>query len=244
MKSHKALVAIMAAVIIGAVVAVVVLIVVIRGNLSDKSRRGAGVLEFRIAPTLPLPGAADEKMLSLTKQQYETYLNRLAEQAPTTMPSQDEKYLWFPLHGKGEMLSTNLVIGERGDKKYILLYNQPGYTMLNDPRSPSWSVSSAYPTRDVFGKPAVGIELDKRGAKLMASLTGAHKDHSIAILLNNEVYSAPVIRDTVHDRAVITGNFTVQEVGKLVRILEAGSRPSSNRAEPRKIPTSSPAQTN
>ncbi len=220
MKSHKALVAIMAVVVI---VAVVALIIMIRSNLSDKSHRGAGILEFRIAPTLPDSGSAIGT--ELTKTEYETYLNQLAEQDPTTRPNQDEKYLWFPIRNTCRMLTPNLIVGKRGDKKYILLYNQPKYTMLNDPRNPSWSVSSAYQTRDERGKPSVGFSLDEHGARLMCMLTSAHKGHFLAILVSDEVYSAPVLQTTVYDHGVIAGNFTVQEVDKLIRTLEGRSLP-------------------
>lgn len=223
MKSCKVLCAIIAVVVI---VAVVALIVMIR---SDK-HQGANVLEFRIAPTLPLPGITNEKTLTLTKTEYETYLNRLAKQDPTTNPTQDEKYLWFPVHDKCRMLASGLVVGERGDKKYILLYNQPDYTMLNDPRNPSWSVSSANPGRDAMGKPAVHFNLDEHGARLMTFLTGDHKGHFLAILVSDEVYSAPVLRSTIYGSGIIEGNFTVQEVDKLIRTLEG--RPLPSRANP------------
>ncbi len=235
MKSHKALVAIMAAIIISAVI---VLIVMIR---SDK-HRDAGVLEFRIAPTLPGSGSAIGT--ELTETEYETYMSQLAGQGPTTRPNQDEKYLWFPIRNTCRMLAPNLIVGKRGDKKYILLFNQPEYTMLNDPRNPSWSVSSAHPERDERGKPSVYFNLDERGARLMALLTGAHKGHFLAILVSDEVYSAPVLRSTIYNSGVIGGNFTVAEVDKLIRTLEDRSLPSSNQAGLRKTPTSSPAPTN
>ncbi len=186
----------------------------------------AGVLGFRIAPTLP--GTAHDKTLALTKTEYKTYMSRLDEQGPPTTGNANDKYLWFPVHNKCRSIAPGLVVGEHAGKKYVLLYNQTGYTMLNDPGNPSWSVSSAYRVRDAMGKPAVGFNLDKRGAKLMVRLTGAHKGHFIAVLLDDEVYSAPVLRSTIYHRGVIEGNFTVQEVDELIRILEGRPLPSSN----------------
>ncbi|MDY7010381.1 MAG: protein translocase subunit SecF [Planctomycetota bacterium] len=199
----------------------------------------AGVLEFRIAPTLPL-AEANEETLSLTDQQYDTYMEQLAENGPLVGRSRGDEFQWFPIHGKGERFSTNVVIGEYAGRKYILLYNRDGYTMLRDPVRRTWSLSAG-PTRDTRGQPAVAFNLDTRGAKLMGLLTGAHLKHFMAILLDNEVYSAPVINDVIYNNGIITGDFTTNEVGELVRILEAGALAGQVNENPVSIKTVAPS---
>ena len=198
----------------------------------------AGVLEFRIAPTLPLPGMTDEKMLALTEQQYEMYLEQLRKHGPLAGRGRGDEFRWFPL-GKSERLSPNLVVGKYVGRKYVLLYNRDGYTMLRDPDKKSWSLSAS-PGRDRLGRPAVHFNLDARGAKLMGLLTGAHKGHFMAILLDNEVYSAPVLKSIIYDSGIIEGEFTTKEVGELVRILEAGALAGQVNENPVSIKTIAP----
>ncbi|MCD4699593.1 MAG: protein translocase subunit SecD, partial [Phycisphaerae bacterium] len=200
----------------------------------------AGVLEFRIAPTMPLPETTDEKSLSLTEQQYDTYMEQLTENGPLVGRSRGDEFQWFPLQGKGERLTTNVVVGEYAGKKYILLYNRDGYTMLRDPVRKTWSLS-ARPTRDRLGRPAVAFNLDARGAKLMGLLTGTHQGHFMAILLDSEVYSAPIINDVIYGDGIIEGEFTAKEVGELVRILEAGALAGQVNENPVSIKTVAPS---
>ena len=178
----------------------------------------AGVLDFRIAPTLP--GSAFAPAISQALLQ--KYLNELAEYGPLVGRARNEPYLWFPIHEGCEKLSPNLVIGRYAGRKYLLLYNQEGFMMTHEPGKKPWALKEAYPTTDNLGRPAVGFTLDTRGAKLMGTMTATHKKQFMAILLDNEVYSAPIIEDVIYDRGIIRGDFTPKEVDELVRILNAG----------------------
>ena len=180
-------------------------------------------------------------MLSLTEQQYDTYMEQLIENGPMAGRSRGDEFQWFPMHSKSERLSPNMVVGEYAGQKYMLLYNREGYTMLRDPVARTWSLS-AYGTRDTTrGRPAVGFNLDTHGAKLMGLLTGAHKGHFMAILLDNEVYSSPVINETIYDRGIITGEFSPKEVDELVRVLEAGALAGQVNENPVSIKTVAPS---
>jgi preprotein translocase subunit SecD len=66
-------------------------------------------------------------------------------------------------------------------------------------------------------KPAVEIIFTKEGAKKMAKLSEQHKDKPLAILVDGKVLSAPVVRSSFSERALITGNFTKEEADKLVK---------------------------
>jgi len=189
----------------------------------------AGVLEFRIAPVLPLPGT--QRDLALTQGQYERYLNQLEEEGPQAGRVRNDPFLWFPIRREMERVPTDLMVGKYAGKRYVLLYNQQGFTMLQrlgpDQGRP-WSLE-ANPTTDSMGRPAVGFELDARGAARMGELTGRHgpkpdrPGRYMAILLDDEVYSAPTIRATIYARGIIEGSFSVDQVNDLVRILNAGA---------------------
>ncbi|MBF0160424.1 MAG: protein translocase subunit SecD, partial [Magnetococcales bacterium] len=60
-----------------------------------------------------------------------------------------------------------------------------------------------------------------------AQLTGEHVNERMAIVLDNKVYSAPVIREKIDGgRAQITGNFTSEEAHDLAIVLRAGALPA------------------
>ncbi len=75
--------------------------------------------------------------------------------------------------------------------------------------------------------PYVALELNARGAKLFEELTGAHVGRRLAIVLDNTVYSAPVIHERIGGgRASITGNFDIKEARDLAIVLRAGALPA------------------
>ncbi len=77
-----------------------------------------------------------------------------------------------------------------------------------------------------FGMPQVALQFDAEGAKLFADLTKRSIGKPIAIFLDGEVVSAPTVQSEIPDgRAVITGNFTLEEVKNLVKRLNEGALP-------------------
>lgn len=77
------------------------------------------------------------------------------------------------------------------------------------------------------GSPGVLMELDATGAKIFAKLTEENVGKRLAIILDNNIYSAPVIREAIpNGSASITGNFTIEEAKDLVIVLKAGSLPA------------------
>ncbi|MCM2283805.1 MAG: protein translocase subunit SecD [Desulfobacula sp.] len=80
---------------------------------------------------------------------------------------------------------------------------------------------------DQFQQPQVGIEFDRQGAKIFDRITGENIHKRLAIILDKTVYSAPVIQDRIAGgKAVITGNFSLNEAKDLAIALRAGSLPA------------------
>ena len=193
----------------------------------------AGVLEFRIAPTMPVPNQARRRM-DLSEAELETYLQKLASDGPLAGRASNDEFQWFPLREGNERVSPDVVVSKfppGAGKKYVLLSNRPDDAMLQNPDSRDWSLE-AYLANDDMGRPAVGFKLDPRGAKMMGRLTNQHKDDYMAILLDNEVYSAPYIRQPIYGSGIIEGSFTLDEVRDLVRILNAGALEERVKPEP------------
>ncbi len=69
----------------------------------------------------------------------------------------------------------------------------------------------------------VSMTMNSAGASRWASITGAEKGKSIAIVLDGYVYSAPTVNDRIEGgRSQITGRFTASEAGDLENVLKSG----------------------
>jgi preprotein translocase subunit SecD len=80
---------------------------------------------------------------------------------------------------------------------------------------------------DDFNQPYVALEFDPRGAKMFDRITGKNVKKRLAIILDNNVYSAPVIQERISGgRAQITGAFDLQEAHDLAIVLRAGALPA------------------
>ncbi len=78
-----------------------------------------------------------------------------------------------------------------------------------------------------YGEPYVSITFDSRGAEEFEKITGKYVKKRLAIILDNNVYSAPVIQERIAGgRAQITGSFTAQEAHDLAIVLRAGALPA------------------
>ncbi|NQT33447.1 MAG: protein translocase subunit SecD [Candidatus Omnitrophica bacterium] len=78
-----------------------------------------------------------------------------------------------------------------------------------------------------FGQPYVSLTLNSKGGDIFADVTGANVGRRLAIVLDGEVDSAPVIRERIPSgRAQITGNFSVQEAKDISLVLRAGALPA------------------
>lgn len=198
----------------------------------------SGVLEFRIAPFSPT-ASRYAQYSPFTQKQVEEYTRILVDKGPEATIANGD-YVWMPLRDEGEKYNEE-VVADAGGTRYMLLSNRSGETMLQDRKGKKeWQLDSANPTNDQLGKPAVSFGFDARGAQLFGILTSAHKENSstgkpgmpMAILLDNEVYSAPTIQATITSSGQITGNFSIEEVKELARILKAGSLPGKVKPEP------------
>lgn len=78
-----------------------------------------------------------------------------------------------------------------------------------------------------LGEPNIGFSLTTEGATKFGTLTGENVGRQLAIVLDNRVRSAPVIRSRIDDKGVIEGTFTPQEAADLALILRSGSLPAS-----------------
>jgi len=79
------------------------------------------------------------------------------------------------------------------------------------------------PARDEKGQPAVGFAFNARGSKKFALITERNQGWLLAIILDDVLRSAPVIKSRIAGRGIIEGKFSKQEVADLITVLRAGS---------------------
>lgn len=78
-----------------------------------------------------------------------------------------------------------------------------------------------------FNEPYVSMTFDKKGARLFERITEKNQKKRLAIILDNNVYSAPVIQEKISGgEARITGNFGDEEARDLAIVLRAGALPA------------------
>jgi preprotein translocase subunit SecD len=77
------------------------------------------------------------------------------------------------------------------------------------------------------GEPIVSFQFNTSGARKFAQATTENVGQPFAIVLDNEVISAPVIREPITGGSgQISGNFTVQSANDLAILLRAGALPA------------------
>ncbi|MGB0660201.1 MAG: protein translocase subunit SecD [Mangrovicoccus sp.] len=85
----------------------------------------------------------------------------------------------------------------------------------------------AQPVLDQNGRPAVNFRFNPTGARKFGEYTANHVGAPFAIVLDNEVISAPVINEAIPGGAgIITGNFNTEESAQLAILLRAGALPA------------------
>jgi len=72
----------------------------------------------------------------------------------------------------------------------------------------------------------IDFSLTSDGARRFGDATGKHVKDFLAIVLNNEVKSAPVINSQINDRGQISGNFTKKAAEDLALVLRSGALPA------------------
>lgn len=78
-----------------------------------------------------------------------------------------------------------------------------------------------------FNEPYVSLTFDSTGARIFARITTENVKKRLAIILDGNVYSAPVIQEPITGgQAQITGNFTPQEAHDLAIVLRSGALPA------------------
>ncbi|XDA99886.1 protein translocase subunit SecD [Sulfitobacter sp. LCG007] len=101
------------------------------------------------------------------------------------------------------------------------------YTIESAPVVTGEELVDAQPSFDQDGRPAVSFRFNTSGARKFGDYTAENIGAPFAIVLDNEVISAPVIQSHIPGGSgIITGNFDVAESTNLAILLRAGALPA------------------
>ncbi|AFL83287.1 protein-export membrane protein, SecD/SecF family [Belliella baltica DSM 15883] len=88
-------------------------------------------------------------------------------------------------------------------------------------------ITDARQELDQSSRPAVSMQMNADGARKWRKLTAENIGKSIAVVLDDYVYTAPTIQGEIpNGQSQITGNFTLEEAKDLANILKSGSLPA------------------
>ncbi|WP_298836503.1 protein translocase subunit SecD [uncultured Roseobacter sp.] len=107
--------------------------------------------------------------------------------------------------------------------------DEPGafYTLESAPVVTGEELVDAQPAFDQNGRPAVNFRFNTTGARKFGDYTAENIGSPFAIVLDNEVISAPTIQSHIPGGSgIITGQFTVEESTNLAVLLRAGALPA------------------
>lgn len=179
-----------------------------------------GVNEPDISPQqdnrilIQLPGIEDpDKAISLIGQmaQLEFKLVDSESVAEENIPADDEILYHTETDSAGRVIS----------RKAYLLKKKVSLTGSH--------VTDAKVSQDQYdGSYSISLSLDKKGARIFESVTGANVGRQLAIVLDDNVYSAPVIQEEISagGKAWITNIRTLDEAKELRIVLKSGALPA------------------
>ncbi|MBZ8118634.1 protein translocase subunit SecD [Roseovarius sp. LXJ103] len=107
--------------------------------------------------------------------------------------------------------------------------DEPGafYILETAPVVSGEDLVDAQPDFDQNGRPAVSFRFNPVGARAFGDYTAQNIGNPFAIVLDDEVISAPVIQSHIAGGSgIITGNFSVEESTNLAVLLRAGALPA------------------
>lgn len=198
--------------------------------------RGAGVLTFRIAVR---PGAVgDEQRL---RQELRGGGPRAVKSTSVRWYKINKEDGWYETPQDAAMLFGDpgsyfagryQLVGDRGPdgSTYLLLHDEPGKRLTQAENN--WGLAGARAAKDELGRDSISFQMDAVGGPEMSKLTGLNVGQAMAVLLDDEVYTAPTLQSRIGSSGQISGSFSREEINYIVRVLSAGSMTAKLSPEP------------
>ncbi|MBF0321140.1 MAG: protein translocase subunit SecD [Nitrospirae bacterium] len=149
-----------------------------------------------------------------------------AAELPASVKPVDEEDFLAKI--KGKVPETDEILFERHTSKETGDVTKRPYLLKKDSLMTGEYISEARVAIDSrFNTPYISVTFNPDGAKLFEEVTGKHVKKRLAIILDGNVYSAPVIQEKISGgSAQISGSYTMDEAKDLAIVLRAGSLPA------------------
>ncbi|MBR1648020.1 MAG: protein translocase subunit SecD [Alphaproteobacteria bacterium] len=157
-----------------------------------------------------------------------------SDQIAVQLPGEQNPEYIKSLLGKTAKLSFNLVdrsttaAAARLSNKARVVSGQEGgtYVVTSKPVVTGEHLTDASATYSE-GQPVVSFKFDTIGGKKFGEATSKHVNEALAIILDNEVISAPNINGPITGGSgIISGNFTIESANELAMLLRSGALPA------------------
>ena len=160
-----------------------------------------------------------------------TIIRRGNDRILIELPGLDDPNRIKNLLGKTANLTFRLVSEEEDDFGSELLFFQDGQTQLRDSKRivmTGENLTNARPTFDnLNNETIVSFTLDRVGAQKFGRATTKNIGKKLAIIMDNKIVSAPVIRDAITGgNGQISGSFTFQSATDFALLLRSGALPA------------------
>ena len=151
--------------------------------------------------------------------------SKLAMELPPRVPKSKETEILQQFEGKlpeGDQILFEKVVDKDSGREFRVPYLVKKRVMLAGD-----VLSDARVSIGQFNDPYVAVTFDAKGAREFDRITSENVKKRMAIVLDNTVYSAPVIQERISGgRGQITGTFSMQEANDLAIVLRAGALPA------------------
>ncbi len=201
-----------------------------------RNLKGAGVLNFRIAVDVGAFGQENDARSQLREggprsvrvdrarwfkiNKVENWVNSV----------EDLKAIETPDGAAGYFAARGFVVERYKGEFWMLCWDELGFRLTEN--DGSWQVARAMTEPDQFGRPGIGFEMDALGSSRLGDLTGANIGKKMAVLLDDQVYTAPSLNSKITRRGIIEGSFSTEELTYITRVLSAGSLQARLSPEP------------
>lgn len=189
-------------------------------NPAEKKIQGNGktsTLELRFAANLP-----ESQLQPVVPADHSQ--RRYPDNTPEgRVAAKDKGFIWIKVANAQHAPVKLPIEGVRGDEFRIALVADTFEHMLIP--DGKWSVEECrvVPNPVAKGDFSIRIKLNDAGGKLLRTLTKSHRNQALAIIVNGEILSAPVVREEIGSDFEITGNFSREQAEKLAAGILQGS---------------------
>jgi tRNA A-37 threonylcarbamoyl transferase component Bud32 len=171
-----------------------------RAELDENFQESVPVLDFRVAPK-----EADLESSELASCRGWLKAGKIGfwwrDARTTGIAGRMPNHAWLPVSESLEV-PGNLVTGKHDGRRYLLVSDKPAEKMVSGDGDDDWGLAKVEATNQ---KGDVLIRFDEKGGKKFKALTEANMYRALAVVLDDEVASVPVIRNVMEREVVLGG---------------------------------------